>query len=348
MSGRLTVSLSALAANYRLLREHAWGAVAAVVKADGYGLGAAPIAARLREEGCNEFFVATCGEGAQLRQTLSEATIYVFEGAHTQAIDTLVAAELTPVLNTPAQCQLWASTGRPAAVHVDTGMQRLGLPHAQATQILRDCDLRLQVLLSHFARADETDHATLQQQTARMRPIYETLRTSHPGLRLSLCNSAALMQGLGPEDFGRAGIGLYGGNPFDDRPNPMQTVLTMHARVLQVREVEGGVAVGYGGTFVTSTPTRLAVLGVGYADGLPRLLSNRGHVWLGGQRCPIVGRVSMDLIAVDASAVTVVEGDEAEIIGAAVTIDEVAAQADTITYEILTGISRRMPRTYVD
>jgi alanine racemase len=348
VSGRLTVSLSALAANYRLLRANACSEVAAVVKADGYGLGAAPIASRLRQEGCDEFFVATCGEGVQLRQALPQSTIYVFEGAHAQSIEPLLAAQLTPVLNTPAQCRLWASTDRNAAVHVDTGMQRLGLPYAQATQILRECDVRLQLLISHFARADETDHATLHQQTARMAPIFASLRESHPRLRLSLCNSAALLQGLGPEDLGRAGIGLYGGNPFDDQPNPMQTVLTMHARVLQVRDVDAGVPVGYGGTYVTSKPTRLAVLGAGYADGLPRSLSNRGHVWLAGQRCPIVGRVSMDLMAVDASAVAVGEGDEAEIIGAGISVDEVAAQADTIAYEILTGISRRMPRTYVD
>jgi len=347
VSGQLTVSLSALAANYRLLSQHATGAVAAVVKADGYGLGAVPLATHLREQGCREFFVATCAEGLQLRQAHADLTIYVLEGAHAASLTAMVAADLTPVLNTPAQLSLWSDTGRPAAVHVDTGMQRLGLPYTDAPHMLRHSGVPLQLFVSHFARADESGHASLQQQMARAVPVYQALRGLHPGLRLSLCNSAAMLQGLGPEDLGRAGIGLYGGNPFSQRSNPMHTVLTMHARVLQVREVGSGVPVGYGGTFVAAQPTRVAVLGVGYADGLPRLLSNRGQVWLGGQRCPILGRVSMDLTAVDVSGLEVEEGDEAEVIGAAISVDEVASWADTIAYEIMTGISRRMPKRYV-
>jgi alanine racemase len=348
MSGRLTVSLSALAANYRLLRSKASADVAAVVKADGYGLGAAAIATRLLEEGCKEFFVATCSEGEQLRSALTEVPIYVLEGAHEQSLQALLDADLTPVLNTPAQCRLWSSTGRGAAVHVDTGMQRLGLPHEQAISVLSDCAVPISLLISHFARADEPGHAASGEQMSRITPVYQSLQTGHPQIRLSLCNSAALLQGLGPEDLGRAGIGLYGGNPFDDQPNPMQPVVSMHARVLQVRAVDAGVPIGYGGSFVTPKPTRLAVLGVGYADGLPRVLSNRGQVWLGGQRCSIAGRVSMDLIAVDVGALDVAEGDEAEVFGRFISIDDVADQAGTIAYEILTGISRRMPRAYIE
>ena len=214
--------------------------------------------------------------------------------------------------------------------------------------MLNECALPVTLLISHFARADEPGHAANGEQMARIAPIYQALQAAHPGIRLSLCNSAALLQGLGPEDLGRAGIGLYGGNPFDDRPNPMQPVVSMYARVLQVREVDAGVPIGYGGSFITPQPTRLAVLGVGYADGLPRLLSNRGQVWLGEQRCQIAGRVSMDLIAVDVGELEVAEGAEAEVFGSCIGIDEVAEQAGTIAYEILTGISRRMPRSYVD
>ena len=347
MSGRLTVSLSALAANYATLKAHARGDVAAVVKADGYGLGAAAIASKLRSQGCSEFFVATCDEGIQLRQALPEETIYVLEGAHAQSLQALINANLTPVLNTPAQCAAWSATSRPAAVHVDTGMQRLGLPYAQAVQILEQSNLTPTVLVSHFARADEPQHPSVAEQLSRINPVFETLRESCPSLRLSLCNSAALLQGVGPEHLGRAGIGLYGGNPYDDQPNPMQPVVTMHARVLQVREVASGVAVGYGGSYVTASATRLAILGVGYADGLPRLLSNKGRVWLAGQYCPIVGRVSMDLTAVDVGSLVVEEGDEAEIFGSHVPVDEVAHHAQTIAYEILTGVSRRMVRAYL-
>lgn len=342
----MTVSLSALAANYRLLCQHASGAVAAVVKADGYGLGAVPIAAHLYQQGCREFFVATCTEGVQLRQSLADAVIYVLEGAYADSVEALSSADLTPVLNTPTQLALWSSTGRPAAVHVDTGMQRLGLPYSDAGRMLNDSGVPLRLFVSHFARADESGHDTLQQQISRALPVYQSLRAQHPELRLSLCNSAAMLQGLGAEDLGRAGIGLYGGNPFDGRSNPMQSVVDMRARVLQIRTVERGVPIGYGGTYVAPAPTRVAVLGVGYADGLPRLLSNRGEVWLGEQRCSILGRVSMDLTAVDVSGLDVAEGDEAQVMGAMISVDEVAAWADTIAYEILTGISRRMPRRY--
>jgi len=346
MSGRLSISLPALAANFHTLRRHARGAVAAVVKADGYGLGAVAVAARLRKEGCEEFFVATCSEGVTLRHAHPDLTIYVLEGAYTETLSALIDDNLTPVLNTPEQVRLWSSTGRNAAAHIDSGMQRLGLPAAQATRCLLDSGIELTLLLSHFARADEVGHATLRAQSEITQSVFTGLRQQFPRLRLSLCNSAAMMQGLGPEDLGRAGIALYGGNPFTGRDNPMQPVVSMHARVMQVREIEAGVAVGYGGTYVSAAPMRLAVLGVGYADGLPRLLSNRGAVWLAGQRRPMAGRVSMDLTIVDVSGVDVAEGDEAEVFGDMISVDEVAEQADTIAYEILTGISRRMARRY--
>ncbi len=348
MSGQLTVSLSALTANYKLLCKYASGAVAAVVKADGYGLGAAQVAAHLRQSGCEAFFVATCVEGVLLRQTISQADIYVLEGVTPASATALREANLTPVLNTPQQLSLWSSSGCAAAVHVDSGMQRLGLPYADASQILKDCGIPLSLFVSHFARADEQGHGSLAVQLERTLPVYQAVRGQHPNLRLSLCNSAALLQGLGPEDLGRAGIGLYGGNPFAGATNPMHTVLTMTAQVLQIRDIESGVPLGYGGTFVTQAPTRVAVLGVGYADGLPRLLSNRGAVYIGGQRRPILGRVGMDLTAVDVSGLDVAEGDEAEMIGAAINVDEVAGWAETIAYEIFTGVSRRMPKRYVE
>jgi alanine racemase len=356
MSGRLTVSLSAITENYQQLCSKAQGQVAAVVKADAYGLGAAHVAGRLQQDGCREFFVATAAEGVLLRQTLPEAAIFVFEGAFSENVQQLVAAHLTPVLNTAAQCEvwgeIWADTGLAAAVHVDTGMQRLGFDHAElqrsAAETLLALPFEVSLLISHFARADEPGHPSVEQQLQRTLSICSALQTKYPEMRMSMCNSAGLLESLGPEDLGRAGIALYGGNPFQSRHNPMLPVAKLEARVMQLRELPAGTPVGYGGTFVTQRDSRIAILGVGYADGVPRLLSDRGAVWLADQHCPIVGRVSMDLMAVDVTALTeVCEGDWAEVMGAHVRLDEIAAQAQTLAYEVLTHISNRIPRIYL-
>lgn len=348
MSGRLSISLSALAANYRLLAQRARGEVGAVVKADAYGLGAAAVASRLKREGCRELFVATAAEGVALRHALADPVIYVLEGAYAETAADLVGANLMPVLNTPAQCAAWAPTGRPAAVHIDTGMQRLGFPAAEGIAGLGEVPFEISLFISHFARADEPGHATVTEQITRSSSFYKALKQQHPHMRLSLCNSAGLLEGLGPEDLGRAGIALYGGNPYDHAPNPMTPIVKLEARVMQIRSLPAGVPIGYGGSYVTTRPTRLAILGVGYADGVPRLLSNNGEVAWGDVRCPIVGRVSMDLLIVDATEADVNEGDWLQVIGPTVPLDDVAARAQTLAYEILTGISRRVPRIYVE
>jgi alanine racemase len=263
---------------------------------------------------------------------------------------------LVPVLNTPDQCEAWAVTGLAAGLHIDTGMQRLGFDfadlHASGTRPLLSLPFEVSLLISHFARADEPGHDSVGQQLKRLVPIVAALKNKSPSMRLSLCNSAGLLEGLGPEDLGRAGIALYGGNPFSGRSNPMQSIAKLEARVMQVRDLAPGTPVGYGGTFVTQRDSRLAILGLGYADGVPRLLSGTGAVWLAQELCPMVGRVSMDLLAVDVTglkvAETVTEGDWAEVIGAHVHVDDVAAQAQTLAYEILTRISNRVPRLYVE
>ena len=348
MSGRLTISLSALAANYAHLVRQATGDVAAVVKADAYGLGAPAIASRLKREGCTEFFVATADEGTRLRHAHEDVAIYVLEGAYAENVPALVNSDLIPVLNTVKQCQDWSPAQRPAAVHIDSGMQRLGFPYRNGLGELAGLAFPVHLFISHFARADEPGHGSIVQQMAHSGPLYAALQREHPQMRLSLCNSAGLLEGVGPEDLGRAGIALYGGNPFDDLPNPMTAVARLDARIMQVRDVGAGVAVGYGGAFVTTRPSKLAILGVGYADGVPRLLSNQGRVFAGGEYCPIVGRVSMDLLIVDVTGAEVLEGDWAEVVGTRVPLDEVATQAQTLTYEILTGISTRVPRLYVE
>ena len=230
-------------------------------------------------------------------------------------------------------------------------MQRLGFDYSLGVESLAELPFNVCLFVSHFARADEPGHDSLARQMQRTMSLYTSLQSRHDTMRLSLCNSAGLLEGLGPEDLGRAGIALYGGNPYHDLPNPMQSVVGLQARVMQLRDVPPNTPVGYGGSFVTRRATRLAVLGVGYADGVPRLLSNNGAVILADRPCAIVGRVSMDLICVDVSefsAEQVVEGDWAEVIGPRVSLDDVAVAAQTLAYEILTGLSTRVPRSYVE
>ena len=346
MSGRLFVSLAALADNYAYLCEHGDGAVGAVVKADGYGLGAGPIARHLLSRGCDTFFVATLAEGVALRGQCPQSRIYVFEGVLPPGVDEFVKHRLTPVLNSPAQLQAWQGRVEPVAVHVDTGMQRLGLPWEQALEQLRHTDLSIELLMSHFARADEFGGGAEMQQLSRFGQVYEALRKHHPQMQRSLCNSAGICAGLGPEHVGRGGIALYGGNPFSNADNPLQPVVGLYGEILQLRNIEAGVPVGYGGTFVSEQPMTLATVGVGYADGLPRLLSGCGRAYVAQEYRPIVGRVSMDLLSVDVTGLKVAEGDEVELIGRHIGVDEVAGHARTIGYEILTGLGRRLPRTY--
>ena len=348
MNGRLTISLGALAANYRQLCETASGAVAAVVKADAYGLGADHVGVTLWRNGCRDFFVATHEEGIALRGVLADARIFVLEGAVEDTCNELRAHGLTPVLNTQAQLEAWAPQSAPCAVHVDTGMQRLGLPWAQAAEACLGRSLQIELLITHMARADEPGHASITEQTQRIAGVYDALKARWPELRLSVSNSAGLCEGLGPEHLGRAGVGLYGGNPFVHQPNPQHAVARLEGRVLQLRDIGANVPVGYGGSFVSRSPMRIATLGVGYADGVPRLMSNCGRVYFEGQFLPIVGRVSMDLMQVDATDTGMREGDWVEVMGAHVTVDEVAAHAGTISYEVLTGLGRRLLRSYTE
>jgi alanine racemase len=347
MSTRLSVSLAAVAGNYDRLCARAAGRVAAVVKADGYGLGAGPIAQHLAQLGCVEFFVATSDEGRQLRRVLPEPVIYILEGATAESVETLVEHELTPVLNSLSQCARWNPTRRGAALHIDTGMYRLGLAPDEAATLPND--LALTLVITHLACADEPDNPANASQVAQIQGLYQSLRRRFPNAGLSICNSGGLLAGLGPEDVGRGGIGLYGGNPHTAGANPMQPVACFEAQVLQIRDVPPGSHVGYGGTYTAPTGgVRLAVVGAGYADGVPRLLSGHGSVWLGGRQCPIVGRVSMDCTNVDIGDADVAEGDWAELLGTHIELDTVAALAQTIGYEILTGLGRRTSRTYLD
>ena len=351
MRARLTVSLGALEANFHDISAQCGAAAAAVVKANAYGLGLTEVATHLHAGGCSSYFVATCDEGIRLRQVLPDAAVQicVLEGATRDSMADLRAHVLQPILNSPAQVALWQGSGLPAGLHIDTGMQRLGIA-PQAVAELPDVDFPLVVLATHFARADEQDPDSTQAQVQQFSAATAHLRRQFPAARVSISNSAAALSGGVGEDLVRAGIGMYGGNPFSGVPNPMQPVVGLHAPVLQLRQVPAGTEVGYGATFVTQGVTRLATVGVGYADGLPRLLSNNGAAIVQGQRVPIVGRVSMDLVQLDVTALgeNIAEGDMVEFLGSTITVEDLAQQAQTLGYEILTGLdaARRLQRHY--
>lgn len=354
--GFVEVRLGALARNYaKLVRAAPAAQVAAVVKADAYGLGADRIAVRLREAGCRSFFVATLEEGIALRRILHESPqseVFVFEGVRAGAGESFRRNDLIPVLNTAAQIREWSNIGAPSAVHVDTGMSRLGLSVEEFTELFSDAALSerlgMKLLMTHLACADDpqSPHNELQLQR------FEAVRALIGDVRVSIGNSAgALMAKDYHGDLLRAGIALYGGNPFSGRENPMEPVASLYARVLQVREIATETTVGYGATFTASAGSRLATVGVGYADGYPRILGNRAQAYAKGRRYPVVGRISMDLTSVDVSASDAGEievGDYVEMIGQHVPADEIAVLCSTISYEILAGLRARVPRVYVD
>ena len=359
--GRLTVDLGALAANWRDLGRRAGSAAtAAVVKGDGYGVGLEPAARALAEAGCHTFFVALPDEGLRLRAAVRDAAIYVLNGLFPGAVEIYARADLRPVLASRAEVDEWAAyrdaggtTG--AALHIDTGMNRLGLTVAEARQVFERRDLvgRLAptLLMSHLACSDRPDDPLNRKQLAAFRAV----RVLLPEIPASLANSGGIL--LGPEyhfDLVRPGIALYGGAALADVANAMRPVATLEGRVLQVRDAKAGETVGYGASETLKRQSRIAILGVGYADGYHRLAGSSdgmhgARVFIRGRFAPLVGRVSMDLTAVDVTDVPGVQrGEWAELFGSNVAVDDVAAHAGTIGYELLTAIGRRYERRYLD
>ena len=328
---------------------------AAVVKADAYGLGAVPVTEALAAAGCRTFFVALPHEGAELRPAVPDARIAVLNGPTPDDTATLLDHRLVPVINSLDQATTFAAAapaGTEVMLHIDTGMTRLGLPTDEVDRLVADPtllgDLRVSTLLSHFACADDPDAAQNPDQltafttaAARLAPVLGDVKTS-------IANSSAIFHG--PEFHGqllRPGAALYGIAPLMNQPNPMQQVVELTAKILQVRDVDSKMAVGYGATHRVTRGGRVATLAVGYADGFPRSLGNKGSAFIGNTRVPIIGRVSMDLTTVDVSGVPDARpGSMAELLGSHIDVDEVGAAAGTIGYEILTNIGRRTPRIY--
>ena len=357
-SAILTIDLAAVRANYRLLRDRLTGAsCAAVVKADAYGLGALKIAPALHDEGCRHFFVAHLDEGLALKTVLPPGIdIFILNGLPFGAENTCLEAGLIPVLNSLEQLEAWGAaarrTGRslPAVLQVDSGMARLGLSPSEVDRIATEPDrlsgLVIRLVMSHLACADDPTSAANGAQLAAFRALRDRL----PAAPAALANSSGIF--LGPDyhfDLARPGAALYGLRPTDGVSNPMRPVVRLDARVIQVRTISKGTPVGYSHTWHAGSPSRIATLSVGYADGWLRHLSNGGTVYFGELPMPIVGRVSMDSITVDATALapeTLHPGALVELIGPHQTVDDVAAQAGTIGYEILTSLGDRYHRIY--
>ncbi len=349
----LTIDLGALAANYHLLRRRlAPARCGGVVKADAYGLGASRVGPALFAAGCLEFFVAHLDEGIALRSHLpGSATIYVMHGVFEGGERECVAHDLVPVLNSPPQLTRWAALASalsrrlPAAIQLDTGMARFGFDGDGAPAVPPSLDLDL--VMSHLACADEPDHPANAAQLA----AFTRLRATLPAAPASLVASSGIF--LASEfhhDLARPGAALYGVAPQPGRAFGLHPVIRLDAKIVQLRRVAADTPIGYGHTARTTAAATLATIAVGYADGYLRSGSNHGSAWFGDIALPIMGRVSMDSIVLDASAVpdgALQEGSFVELIGPHRGVDAVAADAGTIGYEVLTSLGRRYDRRYV-
>jgi alanine racemase len=354
----LTVDLDAIVANHRLLaRRAAPAAVAGVVKADAYGLGAARVAPALAAAGCRSFFVATLGEALALRPALpGDAAVTVLGGVLPGEEEIFAAHGVRPALNDLGQVARWSALARrlgralPAALQFDTGMSRLGLSPDEA-EALADgrathaAGIDVTLVMSHLVASEEEDHPLNPAQAAR----FAAIRRRWPGVPASLANSSGVFLGAGWHlDLVRPGAATYGINPLPGRANPMRGVASLSAAVLQVRTIDHPESVGYGASHRVTGPTRIATIGCGYADGWLRSLSNRGSAFIGATRVPVVGRVSMDLITLDVTAVpALAPGHRVELMGPHLPVDEVADAAGTNGYEVLTRLGARFHRVYV-
>lgn len=359
--GVLTIDLGAIVANWRELSGRAAPAeCGAVVKADGYGCGLEPVTGALAAAGCETFFVAQLPEARRVRAVAPGATIYVLNGLLPGSSALYAEGHFRPVIGSLAELAEWeafvAASGwrGGAALHVDTGMNRLGLRIADAMAIaprIGKTHGLITLLMSHFASAETPDNPA----NARQMGAFRELRELFPAIPASLANSSGIF--LGPDahyDLVRPGLALYGGNPTPGHLNLMQPVVELHGRVIQVRSVEQGAAVGYNGVWTAKRPSRIATVGIGYADGILRAagatdLKTGAEAVLAGRKCPFAGRISMDLLALDVTDLpdgSPKRGDFATLLGPEISVDDFAFHAGTIAYEVLTSLGRRYRRVY--
>ncbi len=359
--GVLTIDLGAVVANWRELSSRAGPAeCGAVVKADGYGCGLEPVTGALAAGGCETFFVAQLAEARRVRAVAPGATIYVLNGLLPGTAPAYAEAHLRPVIGSLAELAEWEAFAAAggwrggAALHVDTGMNRLGLRMADAMAIaprISKTHGLITLLMSHFASAETPDNPA----NAKQMGAFRELRALFPATSASLANSSGIF--LGPDalhDLVRPGLALYGGNPTPGHLNLMRPVVELEGRVIQVRSVEPGAAVGYNGAWTAKRRSRIAILGIGYADGILRAASatdrkSGAEAMIAGHKCPFAGRISMDLLAIDVTDLpdgSPKRGDFATLLGSEISVDDFALHAGTIAYEVLTSLGRRYRRVY--
>ena len=359
--GILTIDLAALESNWKRLASLTVPVeCAAVVKADGYGCGLEPVTRTLYRAGCRTFFVADVAEGRRVRVIAPDAAIYVLNGVMPGSAQAFAADDLRPVINSTTELAEWDAFVATknwrggAALHVDTGMNRLGITVEEAAAIaprLQSENHGFTLVMSHLACAESPDHPL----NARQVRLFRDIRMLYRGVASSLANSSGIFLGERAYcDLVRPGVALYGVNPTPGKTNPMRPVVELKGRIIQVRAIDKGETVGYGGGFTAARASRIAIVAVGYADGFLRSAgAARGkpaaEVMVAGKRCPLAGRVSMDVMAVDVTDVAdraVHRGDLATLIGDGVSVDDLAAGMGTIGYEVLTHLGRRYYRLY--
>lgn len=363
-TGTVTIDLGRIAANWRALAEKVSPArCAAVVKADAYGLGAARVVGALTRAGCRTFFIATPDEAETARRLAPSAEIYALDGLVGNTAAAFARQSVKPVLSTLEDIVAWSALCKargeklPAAIHIDTGLNRLGLPAREVRRIADDLpvttSIGIDLVISHLASADNPRDPKNRDQLL----AFETLSALFPGVPRSLAASDGLMLGAAYHfDLVRPGYALYGGQASQMAPAPVQPAVAVAARILAVCDVAAGNTVGYSATWRAKRPSRIATIAAGYADGIPRTASAPdgrpgGHVMIAGHLAPMIGRVSMDLVTVDVTDLpdeTAMPGAFAELIAEGLSIEDAGFAAGTIGYEILTRLGPRFARLYVE
>lgn len=357
----MTIDLGALEANWRALSRRAMPAeCAAVIKGDGYGCGIEQVADRLAKAGCKTFFVADLGEAKRVRAVAPEPVIYVLSGMMPGTGPGFAATNARPVIGNLVELAEWdafvsVNQWRGGfALHVDTGMNRLGISAGEAAAVagrIKAENHGITLLMSHLACAELPDHPLNERQIK----LFREVRILYRGIPASLSNSSGIFLGAAAHcDMVRPGVALYGVNPTPGHTNPMRPVVELRARILQIRNVQRGETIGYDATWTAKRPTRIAVVAAGYADGYLRAASATdgapgADAIVAGKRCPLAGRVSMDLLTIDITDLpdgAARRGDMVTLIGDEISVDDFAASAGTIGYEVLTSLGRRHHRIY--
>ncbi len=362
LTGRLTIDLGAIVKNWKALNAiSANSLTGAVVKADAYGTGMLPVANALFQAGARFFFVATPDEAIALRAEIKDAYIFVFNGLYPSSAELYAHQRIMPILNSPTMLEEWLlfclskNEAFPAAIHFDTGMGRLGIKMTDIEWVkdrLAKVGFSPEMIMSHLACADVPAHEKNRTQLSFFHSIVEQF----PTIPASLANSAGIMNSRDNHfQMVRPGIALYGGRAINGKPNPMKPVVNLKVPILQVNEFRAGDSIGYGATYTLNRNSKIAILAIGYADGFLRSLSGTnsrqgGRVVINNKILPVIGRVSMDLIAVDVTELygkMPNPGEMAEILGNIIGIDDQADLAGTIGYEILTSLKGRYKRSYI-